>query len=163
MRYYRLPDGAEITAGQQFIGNDGVQYPAHWLDHASETDLTDHGITWREVADAPTTVAPTASRDDIAALIDAKHQAFRDEIDSRLASQAPAGSPTVIETREEVDPGKLRQMIVATHEEISEALTYRDGDDPARFRMLSKRAADMAGTLADARTAIFNELAAVKQ
>lgn len=52
-RQYRLPHGEKVFAGKQFTANDGTTYPANWFDHATQQDLTDHGITFEMVADAP--------------------------------------------------------------------------------------------------------------
>lgn len=71
--------------------------------------------------------------------------------------------PTIVETREEIDPVVLRRMVLSLMEERDEAVAYCDGDPSEKFPLLAKRAAQSGVTLAQAREAFLDELAALKQ
>lgn len=89
------------------------------------------------------------------------------EFGNRLPNSGNSGNsvsaPTVIETREEIDPVKLRRAVIALVEEMHEATTYEPGADAALFPILAKRAAAINGTLSEARAQILDEIAAAKQ
>lgn len=53
MNVYTTSDGKTISAGVAFTSN-GIQYPANWIELATDQDLTDHQITKSVVPDPVT-------------------------------------------------------------------------------------------------------------
>ena len=125
-----------------------------------------------EVAAAKAAPAPvvdaatdTAARAEVAALV-ARLDGLQEELAAAKAADTPVAAatqaPTIIETREEVDPSKLRSMILLMQEEQHEAVAYYDGADPSQFPLLAKRAASAGISLAIVAQSVIAELAAVK-
>ena len=96
---------------------------------------------------------------------------LQQQLEALRAAPTPAPAPvtsatqptTIIETREEIDPEKLRAMVLVMLEEQNEAVAYSPTADPAQFPLLLKRAEKLGVTLAQAAASVIDELAAIKK